>query len=120
MRPFLNLEGDAVAYGKELGGDIYEGKRSLMMIRLMEEATETERDRVGRLLGTPRADRDESEVEWVMDRMNAYDCIDYARHVAHGLAGAAMHEFDRTFGRLKDSRDKRFIEALPKWVLSRA
>jgi len=31
----LNLEGDATAYGKELAGDIREGKRTLMLIRLI-------------------------------------------------------------------------------------
>src|SRR5580700_2260923 len=32
----LNLVGDAQAYGKELGGDIREGKRTLMLIHLLD------------------------------------------------------------------------------------
>src|SRR5580698_1341020 len=42
----LNLEGDATAYGKELGGDIREGKRTLMLIHLLAQATEAERWRL--------------------------------------------------------------------------
>jgi geranylgeranyl diphosphate synthase type II len=39
--------------------------------------------------------------------------------VAHGLAGAAQHEFQGAYADLPDSRDKRFLEALPRWALER-
>jgi geranylgeranyl diphosphate synthase type II len=116
----LNLEGDAEAYGKELGGDLYEGKRTLILIRLFEQGDDGERARLRRLLGTPREERDAAEIAWVRARVDAYDCIEYARKVAHGLAGAARHEFAQAFSGVPDSRDKRFIEALPHWVLQRS
>jgi geranylgeranyl diphosphate synthase type II len=115
----LNLEGDAHAYGKEIGGDIREGKRTLMLIDLLGKATEAERSRLRALLGRSREERSDGEVEWVLERMNAYGCIDYARQVAHGLAGAAQFEFHKLYGHLPDSRDKRVLEALPIWVLQR-
>jgi geranylgeranyl diphosphate synthase type II len=116
----LNLEGDAAAYGKELGGDIREGKRTLMLIHLLANATNGERDRLQRFLGQPREARTGSDVAWVLERMKAYGCLDYARQVAHGLAGAAQYEFDNLYGHLPDSRDKRFLEALPVWVIERS
>jgi geranylgeranyl diphosphate synthase, type II len=115
----LNLVGDGKSYGKELGGDILEGKRTLMLIRLFEQATPDERERLSAMLGQPRADRSPEDVAWVRERMDAYGCIDYARQVAHGLAGAAHHEFTLLYQHLPDSRDKRFIEALPAWVIER-
>jgi geranylgeranyl diphosphate synthase type II len=51
--------------------------------------------------------------------MDAYGCLEHARRVAHGLAGAAAHEGARLLAGLPDSRDRRFIEALPWWVLAR-
>ena len=45
--------------------------------------------------------------------------LDYARQVAQGLAGAAQYEFTQLYGNLPDSRDKRFLEALPTWVIER-
>jgi geranylgeranyl diphosphate synthase type II len=39
--------------------------------------------------------------------------------MAHGLAGAAMHEAEQVFGDLPESRDKRFLYALGSWVLER-
>lgn len=115
----LNLEGDPADYGKELGGDILEGKRTLMLIRLFELAKEEERDRLLAMLNRPRFERTADEVRWVRARMDEYDCIDYARQVAHGLVGAAQHEFRLLFGDLPESRDRRFIEALPRWAILR-
>jgi geranylgeranyl diphosphate synthase type II len=115
----LNLVGDKAKYGKELAGDLFEGKRTLMLIHLLEKALPHERERVLRLLGTPRAARAVREVRWVRKQMDRYDCIEYARQVAHALAGAALHEFPRLFGHLRDSRDKRFLEAFPTWVINR-
>jgi geranylgeranyl diphosphate synthase type II len=115
----LNLEGDANAYGKELGGDIREGKRTLMLIHLIAKATEAEHDCLRSILGRPREARTDSDVSWVLERMHAYGCLEYARQVAHGLAGAAQYEFAELYGNLPDSRDKRFLEALPVWVIER-
>lgn len=116
----LNLVGDPKKYGKELCGDIYEGKRTLMLIRLFEQMDDAERERLRVLLGRPRSAREATEIRWVRERMDHYGCIDYARQVAHGLAGAASHEVSQIYGQLPDSRDKRFIEALPAWVIERS
>lgn len=116
----LNLVGNGAAYGKELGGDILEGKRTLMLIRLFEQATDGERARLSAMLGQARPERREADVAWVRARMDAYGCIEYAREVAHGLAGAAHHEFTLIYDDLPDTRDKRFIEALTSWVIERA
>ncbi len=116
----LNLVGDAGSYGKELSGDIYEGKRTIPLIHLFEQSTSDERARLTDVLSRPRSERTLDEVRWIRARMDHYECIDYARAVAHGLAGAAMRELEGAFGALPDSRDKRFLEAFPAWVIARA
>jgi geranylgeranyl diphosphate synthase type II len=116
----LNLIGDSERYGKELQGDLFEGKRTLMLIRLLERASPEERERLGRILAPERSARTAVDVHWVRSLMDAYGCIEYARQVAHGLAGAAKHEFRAAFGDLPDSQDRRFLEALPAWVIERA
>jgi geranylgeranyl diphosphate synthase type II len=115
----LNLEGDADAYGKEIGGDIREGKRTLMLIHLVSKATDAERARLSAILGSSREQHTSRDVAWVLGKMKSYGSLDYARQVAHGLAGAAQYEFTRLYGHLPDSRNKRFLEALPTWVIER-
>jgi geranylgeranyl diphosphate synthase type II len=115
----LNLEGDAEAYGKELGGDIREGKRTLMLIHLLEHVSKAEHGRLCAILGRSREARTEGDVHWVLECMAAYGSIDYARQVAHGLAGAADYECEQLYGHLPESRDKQFLKALPVWVIER-
>jgi len=114
----LNLTGDE-SYGKERNGDLYEGKRTLMLIHARQACSTPERARFDQLLSLPRARRTAEHVAWLRAIIDGAGSIDYARTVARGLAGAASYEFERVYGGLPDSRDKRFIGALVSWVLGR-
>ncbi len=116
----LNLAGDEDDYGKELDGDIHEGKRTIMLIRLMERSSDDDRERLTSVLRRPREERTAEDVRWIRASMERHGCIDYAREMAHGLAGAAQHEFERIFAGLPSSRDRDFIGELPVWVIERA
>jgi len=116
----LNLVGDRARYGKEIEGDLLEGKRTLILIHLLGHMDAVERARLTEFLGLQRWQRDVSEVDWIRARIESYGSIAYARQVAHAFAGAARHECAALFGGLPDSRDKRFIEALPTWVIERS
>lgn len=115
----LNLLGDPVRYGKEIDGDLREGKRTLILIRLAQSATDDERTRLAEVLASDRQGRGRAEVRWMRGLIERYGCLEYARDVAHALAGAASHEVQKLLSALPDGRDKRFIEALPQWVLRR-
>lgn len=116
----LNLLGDPARYGKELGGDLWEGKRTLMLIDLVRKADADERARIEAFLALPRAARRAADVRWLRARMDAHGCLDHARRVAHGLAGAARHECEALYADRSPSQDLQFIRELPAWVLARA
>jgi geranylgeranyl diphosphate synthase type II len=115
----LNLIGDPVKYGKELNGDIQEGKRTLMLIHLVEHVSSEERLTLADILARPRHERTEADIFWIRERMDACMSIPYAQRVAHGLAGAAHHAFDEVFRDVPDSRDRRFVRGMVRWVLAR-
>ena len=115
----LNLTGDARSYGKEIDGDIREGKRSLMLLRVLREGTAAERAEVTAIMCEPREQRTANQVGRVRSLMERYDCIEHARQIARGLAGAALHEYSLIYSGLAESRDKRFIEELATWVVER-
>lgn len=116
----LNLVGDEAAYGKEAWGDLREGKRTLMVIRLLQLASADDRARLVAHLGTPLAKRQAAEIRWIRDRMDHHGCIDYARDVAHAMASAALAEYTRLFAPVPPSRDRDFLEGLIAWVVERA
>lgn len=115
----LNIVGSYEEYGKEISGDLWEGKRTLMLIRLFELATAGEVERLKKILAGDREARSDEDIEWMLDRMKAYNTIEYAAQVARGLAGAALHEYDLIFSHLPETRDKWFIQKLVFWMLER-
>jgi geranylgeranyl diphosphate synthase type II len=114
----LNLVGDD-GYGKEVNGDIWEGKRTLMLINAIRKSTTKERVRLSDILCRPREGRTLPEVRWIRKLMDKYGCAEYGRKIAHGLAGAALHEYSLISARLPDSRDKTFLEQMATWVIER-
>jgi geranylgeranyl diphosphate synthase type II len=116
----LNLIGDRKHYGKEILGDLWEGKRTLMIIHVLSQSDEDERSRLQALLGKTRKDKSRSDVRWLFNLIERYGSVEYSRQVSHGLAGAARHEFERAFSGLPETRDLAFVRELPTWVLERA
>lgn len=106
-------------YGKELNGDLLEGKRTLILIHLLRQAASHERTELVRILSRGRTERTVRQVAWMRKLIEKYDCIEFARGIARQLAGAALHEFSRIYAGLPDSRDRRFIEELSLWVIER-
>jgi geranylgeranyl diphosphate synthase, type II len=114
----LNLVGER-GYGKEINGDLWEGKRTLMLIHTIRESTPGERARLSELLCRPREQRTLGEVTWMRKLMEKYGCTEYARKIAQGLVGAALHEYSLLSAGLPDSRDKSFLEQMVTWVIER-
>jgi geranylgeranyl diphosphate synthase, type II len=115
----LNLVGDHKKYGKEIGGDIWEGKRTLMLIHALNQSTVIEKERLRRFLATPRVQRSAPDVRWVYRIMSKYECIDFARSAARQLAGAAIFEFHQAYGAVPDSEDKRFLQQIVMYMIER-
>ncbi len=115
----LNLARDDGRYGKERDGDLWEGKRSLMLIHLLQHSTAEERERLSSLLSSKREERTAKQIAWVHKLMVERGSIHYARQIANRLAGAALHEHSLLFSDLEESPDKRFLEEIVPWVIER-
>jgi len=114
----LNLVADP-RYGKELDGDLFEGKRTLMLIHALKTASASERVHLTELLARPRDRRDAEDVAWMREVLQKCGSIEYARRFAHGLAGAALYECGGIVEALPASRDKTFLQSLATWVFER-
>ena len=115
----LNLTGDYRKYGKEIAGDLWEGKRTLMLIHTLQCAGVRERARLQRFLAKPRERRTVQEVEWVYGLLVRNKSIEYARRAARQLAGAALLEALAAFRDIPDSQEKRFILEMILYVVDR-
>ena len=115
----LNLVGEEVDYGKELLGDLYEGKRTLMLNHVVTASVGAEHKRLVAFLGRERADRSPDDVADVLDAMRRHGSIEFAQSLGQGIADAAHSAFEEAFTDVRDSPDRRFVEALIPWMLER-
>jgi len=114
----LNFVADQ-AYGKELHGDLWEGKRTLMLIHARRVASPRDRARIDAFLGLDRAQRTAGRVAEMADLLVRLGSLTHARTVAEALAGAAAHEASLAFGHLPRGPDRAFLEGLVPWVFER-
>ncbi|MDM0023187.1 FAD-dependent oxidoreductase [Variovorax saccharolyticus] len=90
----LNLSGDESRYGKEIDGDLWEGKRTLVLTHALSHAGRSDRDWMSHFLSRPRERRLPREVLRLHDIVVGTGSIEWARQSAVALAEAAAQEFD--------------------------
>jgi geranylgeranyl diphosphate synthase, type II len=115
----LNVVGDEAKYGKESYGDLYEGKRTLMVIHLLREARGDDRRAVKRFMAMERPQRTPDDVAVMVELMRRYGSLDFARAFGQGIAEAASNAFDVAFANVPDSSERRFLHDLIGWMLER-
>lgn len=115
----LNLIAEEEKYGKEICGDIIEGKRTLMLIHLLGKCSKTEYNKIKEFLGSTENTGSEETAAWILKLMHSYGSLEHSRSIAKYMAGAALKEFYTIFSKLPDSKDKSIIEGLILYMINR-
>ena len=115
----LNLVGTEREYGKEIDGDLYEGKRTLALIHLVRHARGTDRRTVNRYLGLERPERTAATVAEIRGLLDRYGSIAFAAEYGRGIAGAALDAFEAAFAPAAPGRDRDFVRAVVPYMLDR-
>jgi len=115
----LNLVGTEREYGKEINGDLYEGKRTLPLIHLLSVARARDREVVGDYLRRGRAERSADMVHRVRALMDDYGSIEFAGEFAEGILLVAEAYFEHAFADAKPGPDLEFLRALVPYVWAR-
>jgi geranylgeranyl diphosphate synthase, type II len=115
----LNLSVDSPRYGKEVDGDLWEGKRTLMLIDFLQLTRGRERQRVHRFLAQRRQDRTPGDVAWLHERLVETGCVQRARADAAQLAEASYDAGLAAFADAPQSAARDFLLALPGYMIGR-
>jgi geranylgeranyl diphosphate synthase type II len=115
----LNLVGDQTKYGKEIGGDILEGKRTLLLIHLINSCSEEERQRIISIYSKRREEKTENDVNYVIDLMKKHGSIDYAKNRVAEFAEETVRQFVQSTLTLKDTFAKKAIRACIEFIVRR-
>jgi geranylgeranyl diphosphate synthase type II len=114
----LNLTGGA-GYGKELDGDLWEGKRTLVLIHLLAAADPSERVELAAFLAKPRSARTAAEVATLRAWVDDHGSLAFAAEFARGIAASAVVSFQVAFAGVPDSPARRFLTAMIPYMVER-
>jgi len=114
----LNLVGNEKIYGKEICGDLWEGKRTLITIDLMEKASPEERVFLKQKFDLPRHEKQADDMNSILDLIKKYGCIDRAIATSKELAGKARQNFAQLNGSI-DDKQRQIIVQLIDFMIDR-
>ena len=86
----LDLTGDFEGQKKQKYNDIYEGKRTLILLHLLHHCSPEEHEHIEAILSKPRELKTEPEVRYIRDLMDHYGSIAYAEKEAERYATMAL------------------------------
>jgi geranylgeranyl pyrophosphate synthase/uncharacterized protein with NAD-binding domain and iron-sulfur cluster len=115
----LNLTGSASRYGKEIGGDLCEGKRTLVLVHALAHAAPSARSRLEGFLSQPGGRRLERDLAAVRDLLERSGSVAWARRSAAALTAAAQRELPVAFRGAREGPDLDFVRALVGYVTER-
>lgn len=109
----LNVTGDFRKYQKEIGGDISEGKRTLMVVHCLGRATPEDRQRLTSILSSHS--KQQEDIDAAISLMRKYGSIEHAGSRAARLAADAK----KLLAKLPPSRDADALRSIADYVISR-
>ncbi len=99
-------------YGKDAGGDIIEGKRTIPLLHLLSRSSPPDRDEVERLISGEGPETGAERIRRVLERMLGAGSLEYARNVADSFAQLALRELPKAFGDASSQVDLEYICAV--------
>jgi geranylgeranyl diphosphate synthase type II len=115
----LNVTGGETSYGKEIRGDLREGKRTLMLIHLLSVAAPDHREVLVDLLLKQDRERTDEQLAWLAGLLTQYGSIAFARDFACGVADAAAAAFPEAFRRAAHPEQAEVVRHLVRYVIER-
>jgi geranylgeranyl diphosphate synthase type II len=114
----LNLEADEARYGKEIGGDLWEGKHTLMLIHALRTATGSALAAALPVVKRARHERTAEGVALLRTLIERHDSVGYARSIARRYALDAS-DLLASFAWIKPSAHRDFLQSLVDFVIQR-
>ncbi|HTU55006.1 MAG TPA: polyprenyl synthetase family protein, partial [Acetobacteraceae bacterium] len=116
----LNLNGSAARYGKEINGDLWEGKLTLLLTHALDNVDGPDRAWMTDFLGRPRDRRLPREVLRLHQLILNGGGIRWAQQAAARFAEAAAQEFDgAAFAGVPGSADLDWLRACVDYLVRR-
>jgi geranylgeranyl pyrophosphate synthase len=101
--------------GRPSGSDTLEGKRTLLVIYALQQATDREKQKLLSILNKPRFAKTQAEVQWVGDLYQRTGAIQYAQQTSEHLIEQAHTHFTA----LPESEAKERLSRITSYLVTR-
>ena len=112
---WLNIYGKNI--GKESYGDIFEGKRTLLLIHTLNNANEKEREFIKKIYTLDRKDKTQEMVDEIRDIMNKYSTKEEIRKKTENYATESLKELEKI--ETKDNEAKEILKDAIDYIVNR-
>jgi geranylgeranyl diphosphate synthase type II len=115
----LDLTSTFQGLKNQLGNDIYEGKRTIMLAHLLRVITGSDKTKLNKILEKTRYQKSADEVSWVIAKMGKYGSFDHANKLMRQFGQQAHEYFLRELSFLKNKPARDYLEYLPEFLVNR-
>ncbi len=116
---YMNISMLNKKQGKEFGGDIMEGKRTLILSHLLAHCNNNERKKIENIYRKTREQKTNKEKNYILRLMEIYGSAEYAKKTARQFGEQAKEIFNKHNAQLKETRAKKIILAGIDFVTNR-
>jgi geranylgeranyl diphosphate synthase type I len=109
----LNIIGDEKKYGKEIGGDIAEGKRTLMTIRALKNLDEKKSEQLKEIL--KKKEKTNEEIKKAIELLKESGAVESAKKTADEKINSALKNLEV----LNESKEKEILIKLANYIAKR-
>jgi len=115
----LDLTSDFEGQKKQVGNDVFEGKRTLMLMHLLRTAKGKDLEKIKGIIAKPREEKTGEEVGFVIESMGKFGSLEYGEKKAVELKEQALKVFEEKLGFLDKEPGRSKLKAAVDFILER-
>ncbi len=115
----LDVTTDFKGLKNQIGNDIYEGKRTIILGHLLRSSKGNDYKKLVRILSKPRQKKSASDITWTMKAMNDAGSIEYSKRKAKIFRDKAERILDKDLLFLSKQPYRNNLKTLMQFVLER-
>lgn len=115
----LNILATEKDYGKEIAGDIYEGKRTLIIIHALKHAKDHEKNKIIEILSKQRNQKTKEDVKEVLEIITNCKSVEYSQNIAKKLAEDSKRMLEKRLSAVPSSKAKSDLFSFIDFVVER-
>lgn len=115
----LDLTSDFAGLKKQIGNDIYEGKRTIMLLHLLRHSQAEDKTKLLKILSKTREQKTETEIKWILEKMNQYGSLKHGQELMEKYMKEAKNIFATDLQFLSQEPYRQHLESFIDFIATR-